>query len=243
MFLEVFGHTLSVSEREGGRLGKMFSGNRAPSFNGGMVSNQGVAVDDITLTTSLLANTEGQALAAILGEDWHYLPFTTDMWSLDGYGPESGVSSVITTYANITTAIYDMRLVGPWTVMGYFMSDATEEHFVVTSDGTKWFDGVSDDARATTWLSVGSEGQLTFTGESVREVVVFRCVLVASLVSSFFTYQASQDWTRHLKCDGDFRSDLPANGSEFAGAVNSHKAPSTGSTNNMRAVEFTLQEV
>lgn len=248
MFLDVFGHTLSVGKSDGANNIDM-RGKVRQTFSNNPLDNRGAPQDGFEFTTTQQAEEEAAALVALLAEDWHHFPLNSEFWSQDGIGPEVGISGSIVsaTYANITAATWDTRLVGPWTVMGFHANSGDPgEHFVVHDDGAKWFDGVRNDATATAWLAVGTDGQLSITTENIKKMVAFHARISTAMVASFFTFQSSNAWTRHLLCSGDFRDDLSTTGKQYMGTVSKQRVkrgnnPTWNETD--RAISFKLDEV
>lgn len=248
MFLDVFGHTISVRKNDGTNTPAM-RGKVRQDFDNGPIDDRGPPQDTFELLTPQQTEEEGYALAALMAEDWHHFPFNAHFWSQDGIGPEAGytASIVSSTYANITAATWDTELVGPWTVMGFHANSGDpNEHFVVRSDGAKWFDGVRNDATATAWLAVGSNGQLSITTEHIKKMVAFHTRISAAMVASFFTFQSSRAWTRHLLCSGDFRDDLSSVGKQYMGTLTKqrvHRGHNPTWVETDRSVAFRLDEV
>jgi hypothetical protein len=222
MFLNVFGHSVSIAEKEGDNTPDM-RGEIVASFDNNPIDTRGRPLDSFTFTTIQQTEEEAYALASVLAEDWHHFPLRFSFWSDDGIGPEIGITAslVSSTYANITAATWDTELVGPWTVMGFHANSGDPStHFVVRSDGAKWFNGVRNDGTATTWLSVdATTGALSITTENIKKMVAFHTHISAAMVASWYTFQTSNAWTRHLLCSGSFRDDLATTGKQFLGAL------------------------
>jgi hypothetical protein len=154
-------------------------GSTVQAFSGALVRSRIATKRDIEFEVPLTANTlAGQYERWLRGEGemWTF----TNLYGSKGTGPESGysgtiqASSGISGTGNLTVAsgshAYRIAPAGSsWTFAVWYSTAASPSytHYVVTSAGNKWVDGVSNNGASTTWAAV-SNGILTLTGGTDR---------------------------------------------------------------------------
>lgn len=104
-----------------------------------------------------------------IGYTWS---FDADVFSAQGLAANGGHTATIVAggkYGSLmrvpaaTTITWPTNLGSNWTVVVWRLESAVWHHYVATSGGHKWVDGVRNDAASTTFISVSS-GSLTITG-------------------------------------------------------------------------------
>jgi hypothetical protein len=155
-------------------------GQTVQAFSGTLVRSRQTVKRDIDLELPFLEPVlSGQWERWLRGEGeaWNFV----NLYGSKGTAPESGYSGTIDAGNGVSGAAllvssgshaYRIAPSGSsWTFAIWYSNNATPgtgySHYVVTSAGKKWLNGVRDDAAVTTWAAVSS-GILTLTGGSNR---------------------------------------------------------------------------
>ena len=149
-------------------------GATVQAFSGALVRSRIATKRDLEFEIPLTNNTlAGQYERWLRGEGemWTFV----NLYGSKGTGPESGYSGTIQASsgiggsANLTVAsgthAYRIAPAGSsWTFAVWYSTAASPSytHYVVSSNGNKWVDGVSNNGASTTWASV-SNGILTLS--------------------------------------------------------------------------------
>lgn len=177
--------SLEESIREIGLLSQAFSGKLRRSRQ--------TIKKDLRATTTPLILSEARAWEGMvqgLGQAWQ---FTTHLYSASGLGPTavtgtptiSGSKLSLDTGEDVDYSVDDSL---GWTVMGEVYNGTTTKHYVVTSGGHKWVDGVRDDGATTTFFAVSS-GVLTLAASGAT--FTFSGVV-------FFPFVTPDSWPPYL---------------------------------------------
>ena len=181
-----------ISEPSGVQEGRREIGETTPAYDGTLrKSRQSIKHDLEFETTPMLSATAlaWESLIRGLGEKWS---FDTDLYGSKGLGPTAGYVASRTTSgpkfgagelsvtATTGTISFAASLGSNWTAAFWRYESAAWHHYVITSAATKWYDGVSDDAHATTWFAVAS-GTATITNTTGAAVLYDDLVLLPFL--------------------------------------------------------------
>jgi hypothetical protein len=148
-------------------------GIQAPANDGSMRATRINRKHDLSVVSIPLSGSDAFAWENLLVGEGHHFAFDASLYSSKGLGPSSssgatqvagtpkygaGVLRLAATTGTITypAAANSSGGTPSWTVMVWRFETAVWHHYVVTSAGHKWFDGVRADGTSTTWLSVGS---------------------------------------------------------------------------------------
>lgn len=134
------------------------------------------------LTLRHMTFVEAAAWASVIRGEHHTFSFDSSLYSSKGQAPTAGYTATLAgsgakygadclRVPNATTISWPLGLGGnragdpaSWTVMVWRKESGTWHHYVVNSSGQKWLDGVRADATSTTFIAVGSAGEVTLTG-------------------------------------------------------------------------------
>lgn len=153
------------------------------AIDGTLLVNRRATKRRLGFTLTLRSNQEAHAWEALVRGEAHVLSFEASLYTSKGAAPTAGFTATRQTgtgkygtgfvrIPNATTLVY-AGLVGlggagtalGWTISLWRLETATWKHYVVTSDGRKWVDGVRNDAAVTSgFLAVNSAGTVTLTG-------------------------------------------------------------------------------
>lgn len=158
-----------------------FGANRR-AIDGTMLVNRRATKRRFAFSVARVSHQEAQAWEALVRGEPHVWSFEASLYSSKGAGPSAGYTATRETtggkYGSGFLRIPDATtfvLAGcipvgaggtalAWSVALWRMEGGVYVHYVVTSDGRKWKDGVRNDAVATAFLSVGAAGAVTVTG-------------------------------------------------------------------------------
>lgn len=179
---------------------------------------------DFNFKTIPLSDSDAYSWESLLtgeGEAWS---FDVSLYGSKGLGPSSSsgaslVSStpkfgaqnlrLAATTGTITyaAAVNSVGTTSAWTVCVWRYESGAWHHYIVRSDGSKWYDGVQNNALSTTWLSVSS-GNVTIantTGATVDydDLVVLPFKIIDSWAASIGTASSAFAPLPFLDVSGD----------------------------------------
>lgn len=142
---------------------------------------------DLSFLSIPLAGSDAYAWESLITGEGHHWTFDSSLYGSKGMGPTAGfvasqtagtpkfgagVLRVTATTGTITyaAAVNSAGGTGAWTVMVWRFESGVWHHYVVTSAGHKWLDGVRADGTSTTWLSVsGANVTITNTAGAAQD--------------------------------------------------------------------------
>lgn len=148
-------------------------GDTAAAFSGKLRKTRQTVKHDVTLETKPILASEALAWDGLLrglGERW---AFDTHLYGSKGLGPSSSASASIYTLdskfgggclkllSGAGSVVYPTAAGSNWTVAGWRKhGGGSWSHYILTSTGTKWVDGVPSGA-AQPWFAMDGSGNLT----------------------------------------------------------------------------------
>ncbi len=163
----------------------------------------------------------------ILGEGdvWHFNESTSNdwQWSVKGLGKASGSASSLAggkfsrgvRIAATGQVTWTTNTGASWTVMVWYYTGGAWVHYIVTSGGDKWVDGVSNNAASTPFIANTSTtttlGDAASAGnQDFDDLVVLPYVLHADVAVAFGTNTAAFSDLPNLNLRGDIHSESSA---------------------------------
>jgi len=198
-FLLVTGLELGdlISEPAGVKEGRREIGETSAAYDGTLRKSRQSIKHDLEFETTPMLSATALALESLirgLGEVWS---FDSDFYGSKGLGPTAGYvatvaspgtpkfGSALSVTATTGSITYAAALGSSWTAAFWRTADngVTWVHYIITSAGTKWLNGVSNDAAVTTWFAVSS-GSATITNATGSAVFYDDLVLLPYLIVS-----------------------------------------------------------
>lgn len=193
-FLTVNGVELggSISEPRGIAESRREIGESTNAFDGTLRKSRQSIKHDLEFETTPMTSANALAWESLirgLGEVWS---FDSSLYGSKGLGPTAGYTASRTTSgpkfgagelsvdATTGSISFAASLGSNWTAAFWRYESAAWHHYVITSAGTKWYDGVSDDGHSTTWFSVSS-GTATIANTTGAAVLYDDLVLLPFL--------------------------------------------------------------
>lgn len=170
-------------------------GANVRSYGGSLMSSRRALKRSYTAESPLMSEADALAWQSLLMGEGHHFSFDSGLYSSKGLGPDAGYTASQNTSASKFGAgqlsvddtdgeiTYAAQLGSVWTLMFYRFESAAWVHYVITSAGSKWVDGVQDDMATTTWISVSS-GSVTITNATGSAVLYDDLVAVPYLFLS-----------------------------------------------------------
>jgi hypothetical protein len=157
-------------------------GIKAPADDGSLVWSRVKRKRDFSFTSILVLGTEAAAWAGLVSGDGEHWSFDASLYGSKGLGPTGTLNAVqiagtpkfgagvLRVNATTGTITYAAAIADPsggvnkWTVMVWRFEGGVWHHYIVTSAGHKWLDGVRADGTSTTWLTVnGTSGNVVIS--------------------------------------------------------------------------------
>ena len=182
----------SIAEPAGVKEGRREIGETSAAYNGTLRKSRQSIKNDLEFETVPMLSATALAWESLirgLGEHWS---FDSDLYGSKGLGPTAGYDASRTTsgpkfgagelsVTGVTGTISFAAALGSnWTACVWRYESAAWHHYVITSAGTKWYDGVSDDAHSTIWFEVAS-GTATISNTAGAAVLYDDLVLLPFL--------------------------------------------------------------
>jgi hypothetical protein len=151
-------------------------GSTTQAFDGTLRKNRITSKRDLRVRTTLLAEDEAIAWEGVVRGLGHAWPGTGGNMPYSSKGLAPSATSGTPTYTGTAVQLDSTESVtwsvgagAKWTVW-FFMEQpaATFTHYVITSAGNKWVDGVSNNAASTAFVTVSTTLKLEATGGVAR---------------------------------------------------------------------------
>lgn len=213
-----------------------------------------------SLETTIQSADAANGLEGLIDGVGHHWPFDVHLWSDDGQGPESGFTATINPsggkfdgHASITSITYDVDLGPEFTITVFRLESSVWNHYAIRSDGVKYFQGIRNDGKDTSWLTTDpAVGRFAIGGSPTGyDDLVFVPYHMSTLqIEAHFTWQDTDlnpfSKLPILTLDGDIipNKTIRVNGEVGAEPFLQHGALAGGSspTNNARTISFRLDQ-
>jgi hypothetical protein len=262
-FLTLNGIAIAVSEGHAKKSAKEI-GDRADAFDGTPLLSRQRIRREYEVDSVPLVKTEAWALENFVLGAGHHWSFDSHLYSSKGLGPNvftgTTAGSVAGKYGNkLTLAATTGQLNypaavaegnGDSTVLVFRFESGAWHHYIVRSDGSRWYDGVLGAGGATaSWLTVSPAGSVTLTNSTVNaqdydDLVALPFKIPDSWVAGLYAYHAAQAFSdlRRLTMGGDFVQATVSVVGELTGD-SIRKATISGTKQATRSLSFKLTEV
>lgn len=254
-FLTLNGVEIPVLDGNASRS-RVLIGERGRAFDGTFRSSVRARKRQWSLATPVVTKAEADAIVGLVEGQGHHWSFDADLYSDKGLVGTGAGASVGTTSPSpkfgagrlgITTgntATFALSLGGAWTVMVWQWDGAAWDHYVVTSAGHKWVNGIRNDAATTTWLAVSS-GTLTLSAPSAAayydDLVALPYVIPAAWAEVWGVATSAFSALPRLAMAGDIGTATVEG--ELGAEAYTQAQVDGGWRDNALTVEFTLSEV
>lgn len=232
-------------------------GEMGRAFDGTLIGTRRAKKKEWGLRTTLLSQSEAEAVKSLILGEGHYWTFDDDLYSSKGLGPQSGSTSATQSTsggkyggkAAVTSLAYETELTGDYTVnLWRKSSSGTYQYWTVRSDGKKWRDATNNDALGSTWLSVDSDGDLNITGSSTGgardcdELMALPYLATTSQVDALHSWTTQFSELPRLDCYGDLVNRSSSETMQCMGRVEQAEFVQVQDAQKQR-ITFTLLEV